>query len=160
MAELASATIFGPTLAGLRSAARAENSALLVHPSAGYLARFENSATALSADHFGRSIRGGAQPGQPSRSYGQSRRLLSESFSALRKYAPPAPHWRGLPQGPCQAKRENRRHGDRTDNLPGRTGAARLGCARGTLWHNRPAPGLRTRKRAAIEKLARGRSLN
>lgn len=52
VAELASATIFGPTLAGLRSAARAENSALSVRPSAAYLARFENSATALSADHF------------------------------------------------------------------------------------------------------------
>ncbi len=52
VAELASATIFGPTLAGLRSAARAENSALSAHPSSGYLARFENSATALSADQF------------------------------------------------------------------------------------------------------------
>ncbi len=53
VAELASATIFGPTLTGLRSAARVGNSALSGRPSAGYLARFEGSATALSAAHFG-----------------------------------------------------------------------------------------------------------
>lgn len=53
VAELASATIFGPTLTGLRSAARVENSALSGRPAAGYLARFDSSATALSADHFG-----------------------------------------------------------------------------------------------------------
>jgi uncharacterized protein YcbK (DUF882 family) len=51
--ELASATIFGPTLAGLRSAARVEARALSNRPSTGYLARFEGSATALSAEHFG-----------------------------------------------------------------------------------------------------------
>jgi uncharacterized protein YcbK (DUF882 family) len=53
VAELASATIFGPTLVGLRSAARVEASALSNRPSAGYLARFEGSVTALSAEHFG-----------------------------------------------------------------------------------------------------------
>ena len=53
VAELASATIFGPTLAGLRSAARVENSALSGHPSAGYVARFDGAMPALSADHFG-----------------------------------------------------------------------------------------------------------
>jgi uncharacterized protein YcbK (DUF882 family) len=52
IAELASATIFGPTVAGLRSAARVETATLLDVP-AGYSTRFSHVAAALPADHFG-----------------------------------------------------------------------------------------------------------
>jgi hypothetical protein len=52
IAELASATIFGPTVAGLRSAARVETATLLNVP-ARYSTRFSHMAAALPADHFG-----------------------------------------------------------------------------------------------------------
>jgi len=52
IAELASATIFGPTAAGLRSAARVETAALLDVPP-GYSTHFSHLAAALPADHFG-----------------------------------------------------------------------------------------------------------
>jgi uncharacterized protein YcbK (DUF882 family) len=52
VAELASATIFGPTLTGLRSAARVEASALLDHPSAGYLSHFDSAVGSLETDRF------------------------------------------------------------------------------------------------------------
>ena len=52
IAELASVTIFGPTVAGLRSAARVETAALLDVP-AGYSTHFSRMAAALPADHFG-----------------------------------------------------------------------------------------------------------
>jgi hypothetical protein len=47
-----SQTIFGPTLAGLRRAARVETAALSNRLESGYLARFSNDATDLAADHF------------------------------------------------------------------------------------------------------------
>lgn len=52
VAELASATIFGPTLTGLRSAARVEMSAFLDRPLPGSLSRFSGGAGTLAADHF------------------------------------------------------------------------------------------------------------
>lgn len=51
-AEMQSQTIFGPTLAGLRRAARVETAALSNTLESGYLARFSNDATDLAADHF------------------------------------------------------------------------------------------------------------
>lgn len=53
IAELASATIFGPTITGLRSAARVETAALIDRMSVGYSTRFSRVATTLPADHFG-----------------------------------------------------------------------------------------------------------
>jgi hypothetical protein len=52
IAELVSATIFGPILTGLRSAARVENSALLDRPSIGYLSHFDSAIGTLAADRF------------------------------------------------------------------------------------------------------------
>jgi hypothetical protein len=51
-AEMESQTIFGPTLAGLRRAARVETAALSNTLASGYLARFGADATVLAADHF------------------------------------------------------------------------------------------------------------
>jgi uncharacterized protein YcbK (DUF882 family) len=51
-AEMESQTIFGPTLAGLRRAARVETAALSNSLESGYLARFGTDATELAADHF------------------------------------------------------------------------------------------------------------
>lgn len=51
-AEMESQTIFGPTLAGLRKAARVETAALSSRLESGYLARFGVDATDLAADHF------------------------------------------------------------------------------------------------------------
>jgi uncharacterized protein YcbK (DUF882 family) len=51
-AEMESQTIFGPTLAGLRRAARVEAAALSDTLESGYLARFGADATELAADHF------------------------------------------------------------------------------------------------------------
>ena len=51
-AEMESQTIFGPTLAGLRRAARVETAALSNRLASGYLARFGADATVLAADHF------------------------------------------------------------------------------------------------------------
>jgi uncharacterized protein YcbK (DUF882 family) len=51
-AEMQSQTIFGPTLAGLRRAARVETAALSNRLESGYLARFGADATELAADHF------------------------------------------------------------------------------------------------------------
>jgi hypothetical protein len=52
VAELPSATVFGPTAIGLRSAARVENAALFAEPRADYLERFQRAAVALPADRF------------------------------------------------------------------------------------------------------------
>ncbi len=51
-AEMESQTIFGPTLSGLRRAARIETAALSNTLESGYLARFGVDATDLAADHF------------------------------------------------------------------------------------------------------------
>jgi uncharacterized protein YcbK (DUF882 family) len=51
-AEMESQTIFGPTLAGLRRAARVETVALSGSLEDGYLARFGTEATDLASDHF------------------------------------------------------------------------------------------------------------
>jgi uncharacterized protein YcbK (DUF882 family) len=51
-AEMESQTIFGPTLAGLRRAARVETVALSGSLEDGYLARFGVEATDLALDHF------------------------------------------------------------------------------------------------------------
>jgi uncharacterized protein YcbK (DUF882 family) len=51
-AEMESQTIFGPTLAGLRRAARVETAALSNTLESGYLARFGADATDLAANHF------------------------------------------------------------------------------------------------------------
>jgi uncharacterized protein YcbK (DUF882 family) len=51
-AEMESQTIFGPTLAGLRKAARVETAALSERLESGYLARFGVEATDLAADRF------------------------------------------------------------------------------------------------------------
>ncbi len=51
-AEMESQTIFGPTLTGLRTAARVETAALSDRLESSYLTRFSIAATDLSTDHF------------------------------------------------------------------------------------------------------------
>ncbi|HLH10983.1 MAG TPA: DUF882 domain-containing protein [Methylovirgula sp.] len=51
-AEMESQTIFGPTLAGIRRAARVETAALSNKLESDYVARFGDAATDLAADHF------------------------------------------------------------------------------------------------------------
>ncbi len=63
IADLASATIFGPTLAGLRSAARVETAALSDHVAGDTLAHFGRTATAFPSDRFGGAI--ASSPAQP-----------------------------------------------------------------------------------------------
>jgi uncharacterized protein YcbK (DUF882 family) len=52
VAERASATVFGPTAIGLRSAARVESAALFAQPSADYLERFRRAPATLPVNRF------------------------------------------------------------------------------------------------------------
>ena len=52
VAELASATVFGPTAIGLRSAARVESATLFAQPPADYLERFQRASATLPAHRF------------------------------------------------------------------------------------------------------------
>ncbi len=52
VAELASATVFGPTAIGLRSAARVESATLFTPPHGDYLGRFQRAHVTLASDRF------------------------------------------------------------------------------------------------------------
>jgi hypothetical protein len=52
VAELSSATVFGPTAMGLRSAARVESAALFSQRPSDRLDRFQHNSAVLPADRF------------------------------------------------------------------------------------------------------------
>jgi uncharacterized protein YcbK (DUF882 family) len=55
-AELPSATVFGPTAIGLRSAARVESATLFAKPSADYTERFQRASATLPAHRFAMAL--------------------------------------------------------------------------------------------------------